>query len=229
MTTSRHSCRAPSATTLLRSDRRRGCALRTGSAAMGSTVEPWDPDRHPCGQPPTRRRRWSGHNVVTADLALRRGGRRGTARPRSLEDLLPLGAEAGTAEAREHGPAGQRAPPRADVVRPLRQPDRRGRVPPVLALADGARGRPRPGRDAVGAAGGRRPHAHLRRAAGFLAWSHTEPGHGCPISMTYAAVPALRADDALAKEWTPLLASTTYDPGPAAGLDEARRAVPAWA
>jgi putative acyl-CoA dehydrogenase len=31
--------------------------------------------------------------------------------------------------------------------------------------------------------------------------------------MTYAAVPALRADDALAKEWTPLLASLRYDPG----------------
>ena len=63
------------------------------------------------------------------------------------------------------------------------------------------------------------PHAHVRRAAGFMAWSHTEPGHGCPISMTYAAVPALRADDALAKEWTPLLASTSYDPGlrPVAG------------
>ena len=56
-------------------------------------------------------------------------------------------------------------------------------------------------------------HAHVRRAAGFMAWSHTEPGHGCPVSMTYAAVPALRVDDAVAKEWTPLLASTTYDPG----------------
>jgi putative acyl-CoA dehydrogenase len=56
----------------------------------------------------------------------------------------------------------------------------------------------------------------VRRAAGFMAWSHTEPGHGCPISMTYAAVPALRADpgyEALAKEWTPLLASRSYDPG----------------
>jgi putative acyl-CoA dehydrogenase len=31
--------------------------------------------------------------------------------------------------------------------------------------------------------------------------------------MTYAAVPALRADAALAETWTPLLASTTYDPG----------------
>ena len=57
------------------------------------------------------------------------------------------------------------------------------------------------------------PHAHLRRAAGFFAWSQTEPGHGCPISMTYAAVPALRVDDALAKEWTPKLAATSYDFG----------------
>jgi hypothetical protein len=56
-------------------------------------------------------------------------------------------------------------------------------------------------------------HAHVRRAAGFLAWSQTEPGHGCPISMTYAAVPALRVDETLAKEWTPALAATTYDPG----------------
>ena len=31
--------------------------------------------------------------------------------------------------------------------------------------------------------------------------------------MTYAAVPALRVDDALAKEWTPRLASRSYDPG----------------
>jgi putative acyl-CoA dehydrogenase len=49
-----------------------------------------------------------------------------------------------------------------------------------------------------------------------MAWSHTDPSHGCPISMTYAAVPALRADpdySALAKEWTPVLAATTYDPG----------------
>src|SRR3546814_15386158 len=57
------------------------------------------------------------------------------------------------------------------------------------------------------------PNAHVRRAAGFFAWSQTEPGHGCPISMTYAAVPALRADEAVAKQWTPLLASTSYDPG----------------
>ena len=57
------------------------------------------------------------------------------------------------------------------------------------------------------------PDAHLRRAAGFFAWSQTEPGHGCPISMTYAAVPALRVDETTAHDWVPGLASTSYDFG----------------
>ena len=56
-----------------------------------------------------------------------------------------------------------------------------------------------------------RPAPHLTRAAGFYLWSQVEPGHGCPISMTYAAVPALKADETLAKEWIPQLASTEYD------------------
>ena len=37
------------------------------------------------------------------------------------------------------------------------------------------------------------PGAHVVRAAGFYVWSQTDAGHGCPVSMTYAAVPALRA------------------------------------
>ena len=55
------------------------------------------------------------------------------------------------------------------------------------------------------------PSPHLTRAAGFYLWSQVEPGHGCPISMTYAAVPALKTDERLAKEWVPQLASTQYD------------------
>jgi putative acyl-CoA dehydrogenase len=55
------------------------------------------------------------------------------------------------------------------------------------------------------------PSPHLRRAAGFYLWSQVEPGHGCPISMTYAAVPALQADERLAKEWVPQLAARQYD------------------
>ncbi|MGC4941607.1 acyl-CoA dehydrogenase family protein [Kribbella sp. DT2] len=52
---------------------------------------------------------------------------------------------------------------------------------------------------------------HLTRAAGFYVWSQVEPGHGCPISMTYAAVPALRASESLGSEWIPKLTSTQYD------------------
>jgi putative acyl-CoA dehydrogenase len=58
-----------------------------------------------------------------------------------------------------------------------------------------------------------KPGAQVARAAGFAVWGHTEGGHGCPISMTHAAVPALRVDDTLAAEWVPRLLSLTYDPG----------------
>jgi putative acyl-CoA dehydrogenase len=56
-----------------------------------------------------------------------------------------------------------------------------------------------------------RPGGHLRRAAGFLVWSQAEAGHTCPVSMTHAAVPALRADPELAAEWEPRLGSRIYD------------------
>ncbi|GGY03487.1 acyl-CoA dehydrogenase [Streptomyces minutiscleroticus] len=58
-----------------------------------------------------------------------------------------------------------------------------------------------------------RPGGHLRRAAGFLIWTQVEAGNGCPLSMTHAAVPALRTDPALAAEWEPRLTSMVYDPG----------------
>jgi putative acyl-CoA dehydrogenase len=55
---------------------------------------------------------------------------------------------------------------------------------------------------------------HVVRAALFMTLAYAEAGVGCPLSMTYAAVPALRAAaPELAAEWEPLLASTTYDPG----------------
>ena len=37
-----------------------------------------------------------------------------------------------------------------------------------------------------------RPGAHVARAAGSYTWGQVEAGHGCPVSMTYAVVPALR-------------------------------------
>jgi putative acyl-CoA dehydrogenase len=55
-------------------------------------------------------------------------------------------------------------------------------------------------------------YAHVRRAAKFFVWSHVESGHGCPISMTYAAVPALRLQPEIASAWVPAFANRDYDP-----------------
>jgi len=58
-----------------------------------------------------------------------------------------------------------------------------------------------------------RQGAHAARAAAFDIWSQVEGGHGCPVSMTYAAVPTLRAEPKLAAEWEPLATTLEYDPG----------------
>ncbi len=58
-----------------------------------------------------------------------------------------------------------------------------------------------------------RPGAHVARAAAFHVWSQVEGGHGCPVSMTYAAVPALRRSQRLAAQWEPLMTTLDYDPG----------------
>jgi len=57
------------------------------------------------------------------------------------------------------------------------------------------------------------PGAHVARAALLMLAMQVEPGHGCPISMTFSALPALRAQPDLADEWRPLLTSLVYDPG----------------
>jgi len=56
-----------------------------------------------------------------------------------------------------------------------------------------------------------RPGAHVVRAAKMGVWT-PEPGHVCPISMTYAVVPALRHNAELAATYEPLLTSREYDP-----------------
>jgi putative acyl-CoA dehydrogenase len=55
------------------------------------------------------------------------------------------------------------------------------------------------------------PHAHLVRAAKLSAWGPVDAGHQCPISMTYASIPALRVDPALAAQFEPGLTARGYD------------------
>ncbi len=57
-----------------------------------------------------------------------------------------------------------------------------------------------------------REGAHVARAALFFVLSQAEAGFGCPISMTYSAVPALRHQPDVAAEWEPRLTSLEYDP-----------------
>ncbi|HVW80410.1 MAG TPA: isovaleryl-CoA dehydrogenase [Mycobacteriales bacterium] len=149
------------------------------------------------------------YDVFTTDLALVEGVQRHQA-AWALDLLTDLGHRAGSAQAQEWGRLANVYPPR------LVTHDRYGhRIDEVefhpawhelmtVAIESGLHSSswtdPKPG-------------AHVARAAAFAVWSHTEGGHGCPISMTHAAVPALRADAALAAEWEPRLMSRTYDPG----------------
>jgi putative acyl-CoA dehydrogenase len=57
-----------------------------------------------------------------------------------------------------------------------------------------------------------RPGAHVARGAAFICMSQAEAGIGCPISMTYSVVPALRTQPELAAEWEPRFLSAAYDP-----------------
>jgi putative acyl-CoA dehydrogenase len=53
--------------------------------------------------------------------------------------------------------------------------------------------------------------AHVARAALFMQLMQAESGVGCPISMTYSAIPALRAQPELAEEWESRFLSLDYD------------------
>ena len=54
--------------------------------------------------------------------------------------------------------------------------------------------------------------AHVARAAGNYLHTQVEAGHGCPITMTFAAIPALRLQPDLAALWEPKITARVYDP-----------------
>jgi putative acyl-CoA dehydrogenase len=57
-----------------------------------------------------------------------------------------------------------------------------------------------------------REGAHVARGAHFILAGQAEAGFLCPTTMTFAAVPALRATPEIAAEWEPLLTARRYDP-----------------
>jgi putative acyl-CoA dehydrogenase len=57
-----------------------------------------------------------------------------------------------------------------------------------------------------------RPGAQVARAAAYLLFGQVENGSQCPVTMTYASVPALRQNPAIAARWLPKILSREYDP-----------------
>jgi putative acyl-CoA dehydrogenase len=149
-----------------------------------------------------------GYDVFTADAALVEATEREGA-GWAVEDLTALGRLAGSPEAIAWGFDANRHAPE------LHTHDRFGnRVDEVayhpayhelmqVAVGHGLAGAPW---------GVDRPGAHVARAAGFVTWSQVDPGHFCPVSMTYSVVPALRHAPDLAGEWEPRLVARAYDP-----------------
>jgi putative acyl-CoA dehydrogenase len=54
--------------------------------------------------------------------------------------------------------------------------------------------------------------AQVARAARYLLFGQVENGSQCPVTMTYAAVPALKQSPRIALKWLPKILSTDYDP-----------------
>lgn len=57
-----------------------------------------------------------------------------------------------------------------------------------------------------------KPGAHVVRAAKSYLMSQVEAGHGCPITMTSAAIPTLRRQASLYDTWAPKILHSHYDP-----------------
>ena len=148
-----------------------------------------------------------GHDTAD-DPALLEGVRREGA-GWAEDDLHALGRLAGTPEAQEWGRLAERYPPR------LATHDRYGHrideVEYVPAYHELMRTAVTHGLHAAPWAD-ERPGAHVARAAKFMVWN-VDAGHGCPVSMTYAAVPALRANPELSARFEPLLTNREYDFG----------------
>ncbi|MFF7788403.1 acyl-CoA dehydrogenase family protein [Streptomyces sp. NPDC007991] len=151
-----------------------------------------------------------GYDVFSADRALAAAVGRHLdpgLREEVLGELSALGRTSGSAQVQEWGAQANENPPR------LRTHDRYGHRIDEVEFHPSWHRLLGKGVSAGLTAAWDRPAGHLRRAAAFLVWTQVEAGNGCPLSMTHAAVPALRTDPDLAAEWEPRLTSMVYDRG----------------
>ncbi|MEU8792232.1 acyl-CoA dehydrogenase family protein [Streptomyces sp. NPDC048643] len=149
-----------------------------------------------------------GYDVFAADRALTEAVDRHLdpgLLDEARDELSALGRSSGSAQVQEWGALANENPPK------LRTHDRYGNRIDQVDFHPAWHRLLGKGVSAGLTSAWNRPGGHLRRAAGFVVWAQAEAGNGCPLSMTHAAVPALRTDPALAAEWEPRLTSTIYD------------------
>src|SRR5579859_7294170 len=185
---------------------------RTEPHSPSSSDPAVDPARSVLNQPPPLQ----PVNLFEIDMALREaltreGGAWGLDRAREA------GGAAGSVEALEHGRRAERNQPI------LRTHDRYGNRIDEVELDPSwhwmLRGAVEREIHSLPWRVGTLPGGHVVRAALFMVWGNVNAGVMCPVSMTYAAVPALR-DGApeLAAEWEPRLTLPDYDAGALAGM-----------
>jgi putative acyl-CoA dehydrogenase len=153
-------------------------------------------------------RELADYNPYLQDAALQEAVRREGAAA-AHESLAEFGRLVGTSEYIELGALANRHPPELDTH------DRFGhrvdlvRFHPAYhalmttAIGHGLHSSPwtEPG-----------PGAHVARAARCYLHTQVEAGHGCPVTMTFAAVPTLRTTPGLARLWEPKITARVYDP-----------------
>ncbi|NOC84763.1 acyl-CoA dehydrogenase family protein [Ruegeria sp. HKCCD6428] len=152
-------------------------------------------------QPPAR----GGTDLWLSDPVLQDAAK--TAGARALE-LAAYGKTLGTEETRELGREANRHPPELRLFDPGGRRLDEVRFHPayhqMMQISQSA------GYAAL--AWDRQPGGHATHAAMVYLAGQVEPGHCCPMTMTYAAIPALAANEHIASLWQPKLMARHYDP-----------------
>ncbi|THD42873.1 MAG: isovaleryl-CoA dehydrogenase [Bradyrhizobium sp.] len=167
--------------------------------------DPYGASTHAVFNQPTE---LTNYNLFAGDAALREGVAREGADWAS-NGLAALGERLGSAEVLELGALANRYGPELDTH------DRYGhridlvRYHPAyhelmrLAVEEGLHASPWTDPQ---------PGAHVARAARYYMQAQVEAGHGCPITMTFAATPCLAKEPELARQWLPKVLARIYDP-----------------
>lgn len=125
-----------------------------------------------------------------------------------VQKLSAFGAQCGSAETIELGFLANQNPPK------LKQYDRYGQRIDEVEFHPAYHQLMQLGLNAgiSSAAWTEQKNGHTLHAALLFLMSQVDGGVCCPISMTYASVPALQANKKIADEWVPRISSSNYDP-----------------